>query len=180
MNELKIEIKEKGSEAFYTEAVNVASQYRRILKNHSCKIKDYFKQFTVLAVIAAIFLVVLVAMMIAWGVQALDIAGVVLLAFALAMCIVYLNSLNKFRRGMLTDQRTSLLTLDENGLELRKDDSQVVRIGWKNIAVVRILAQSMNFVSADQTGIVISVDKRYEGQVGEWLRANQADLEIVE
>ena len=42
---MKIEIKEKGSEAFYKEIVNISGQYRYLIKNHNYKLKDYFKQF---------------------------------------------------------------------------------------------------------------------------------------
>ena len=38
---MRIEITEKGSDAFYREVVNITAQYRSILKNHRHKLKDY-------------------------------------------------------------------------------------------------------------------------------------------
>ena len=37
---MRLEIKEKGNEAFYREAINVATQYRRLLQNPERKLID--------------------------------------------------------------------------------------------------------------------------------------------
>lgn len=96
---MKIEISEKGSEAFYREVVNISAQYRYILKNHHHKLKDYF--------------------------------------------------------------------------------TQIVKLGWDNIAVVRADRESLTFVSGDRTGIVISVAKQYAGEIPAWLHENQPKMEVV-
>jgi hypothetical protein len=96
---MKIEISEKGSEAFYSEVVNISAQYRYILKNHHHKLKDYF--------------------------------------------------------------------------------TQIVKLGWDNIAVVRADRESLTFVSGDRTGIVISVAKQYAGEIPAWLHENQPKVEVV-
>ena len=96
---MKIEISEKGSEAFYREVVNISAQYRYILKNHHHKLKDYF--------------------------------------------------------------------------------TQIVKLGWNNIAVVRADRESLTFVSGDRTGIVISVAKQYAGEIPAWLHENQPKVEVV-
>ena len=96
---MKIEISEKGSEAFYREVVNISAQYRYILKNHHHKLKDYF--------------------------------------------------------------------------------TQIVKLGWDNIAVVRADRESLTFVSGDRTGIVISVAKQYAREIPAWLHENQPKMEVV-
>ena len=96
---MKIEISDKGSEAFYREVVNISAQYRYILKNHHHKLKDYF--------------------------------------------------------------------------------TQIVKLGWDNIAVVRADRESLTFVSGDRTGIVISVAKQYAGEIPAWLHENQPKVEVV-
>ena|GEM_PF-2768519 len=96
---MKIEISEKGSEAFYREVVNISAQYRYILKNHHHKLKDYF--------------------------------------------------------------------------------TQIVKLGWDNIAAVRADRESLTFVSGDRTGIVISVAKQYAGEIPAWLHENQPKVEVV-
>ena len=96
---MKIEISDKGSEAFYREVVNISAQYRYILKNHHHKLKDYF--------------------------------------------------------------------------------TQIVKLGWNNIAVVRADRESLTFVSGDRTGIVISVAKQYAREIPAWLHENQPKMEVV-
>ena len=96
---MKIEISEKGSEAFYREVVNISAQYRYILKNHHHKLKDYF--------------------------------------------------------------------------------TQIVKLGWDNIAVVRADRECLTFVSGDRTGIVISVAKQYAREIPAWLHENQPKMEVV-
>ena len=59
---LKIEIREKGSEAFYREVVNFQAQYRFTLRKLERKLKDYFKQFRTLLILGSVFLAALIFM----------------------------------------------------------------------------------------------------------------------
>ena len=175
---MTIEITEKGSGAFYKEIVNVLAQYRLILKNHNHKLKDYFKQLKVLIAAGTIMLVLLGAMMIFWGAKSLDIVAEICLAIAVIMSAAYLMNLNKVLKSLLDDVRTSVLTIDEDGVELRKEDSQTVKLAWNNIAVVKKYKESLNFVSANQSGFIISVDKRYSGDIENWIRENRPETEV--
>ena len=177
---MKIEISEKGSEAFYREVVNITAQYRSILKNHHHKLKDYFRQFKILLILGAAALVILILMAVFWGVDPFDYAIITALGITVAMCVGYLFVLNKMLKAMLADSRTSVLSLDETGAELNKGGSQIVKLGWDTIAVVRVYRESLTFVSSDRTGIVISAAKQYADEILAWLRANQPSVEIVE
>ena len=177
---MKIQISEKGSEAFYREVVNITTQYRFILKNHHHKLKDYFKQFRILLILGAAALVILILMAVFWGVDPLDYAIMAALGIEVVLCVGYLYVLNKMLKSMLTDSRTSLLSLDDTGVELNKGGSQIVKLGWDNIAVVRVYRESLTFVSGDRTGIVISVAKQYAGGILAWLRENQPSVEVAE
>ena len=171
-------IDEKGSDAFYKEVVNVASQSRFIIKKHDYKIKDYFRQFRNLLIICCVFIVLLAAMVIAWGIKPLDISALLLLAVAAVFCAVYLYNLNKLWRGLSEEQGTTVITLDESAVEYNRDDSQVIRMTWEKIAVVKICSESVCFVPSDRSGILIFVDKKYADSVTEWLRQNRPDVEI--
>ena len=177
---MKIEISETGSKAFYREVVNVSAQYRYILKNHHRKLGDYFKQFTVLLILGTAAFVTLLLMAVLWGVDPLDYAILAVLGAAAAMCVAYLCVLNKMLKSMLADPRTSVLSLDDTGVELNKGDSQIVKLGWDNIAVVCVYKESLTFVSGDHTGILISVAKQYAEEIRSWLLANQPSVEVVE
>lgn len=177
---MKIEISEKGSKAFYREVVNISAQYRYILKNHHRKLRDYFKQFSILLILGTAALVSLLLMAVFWGVDPFDYAIIAALGIAVAMCAVYLCVLNKMLRSMLADPRTSVLTIDGTGVELNKGGSQIVKLGWDNIAVVCVYKESLTFVSGDHTGIVISVAKQYADEMLSWLLAKEPSLEVVQ
>ena len=177
---MRIEISEKGSEAFYREVVNIMAQYRSILKNHRRRLRDYFKQFRILLILSAAFLVILILMAVFWGVGPFDYAVIAALGITAVMCVGYLYALNKMFKAMLADTRTSVLSLDDTGVELNKGGSQLVKLGWDNIAVVRVFQESLTFISGDRTGIVISVAKQYAGEILSWLRENQPSVEVIE
>ena len=177
---MRIEIIEKGSDAFYREVVNTTAQYRSILKNHNHKLKDYFRQFRLLLVLGAAVLVILILMAVFWGVDPFDYAIIAALSIEVIMCAGYLYALNKMLKAMLADSRSSVLSLDETGVELNKGGSQIVKLGWDNIAVVRADKESLTFVSGDRTGIVISAAKKYADEILVWLRENLPSVEVVE
>ena len=177
---MRIEITEKGSDAFYREVVNITAQYRSILKNHRHKLKDYFRQFRLLLVLGAAVLVILILMAVFWGVDPFDYAIIAALSIEVVMCAGYLDALNNMLKAMLADSRTSVLSLDETGVELNKGGSQIVKLGWDNIAVVRVDKESLTFVSGDRTGIVISAAKKYADEILVWLRENLPSMEVVE
>ena len=177
---MTIEISEKGSEAFYREVVNICAQYRYILKNHHHRLKNYFKQFKVLLVLGAVFFVLLLLIAVFWGVSPWGYAILAALGISTVMSAAYLHLLNKLFKSMLADSRASVVSFDDSGVELNKGGSQIVKLGWENVAVVCSYRESLSFLSADHTGIVISVTKRYAAEILEWLRANQPAVEVVE
>ena len=176
---LKIEIKEKGSESFYREVVNFQAQYRFILRNPARKLKDYFKQFRTLLILGSVFLVALIFMSIFWGASTLDYAIMAALAIAMAMCLAYLHMLGKALKTLMNDSRSSVLILDDSGVELNKEDSQIVKLAWSNISFIRLYANSLTFVSADQTGLIISIAKNYAGDIVSWMKDNQPNVSIT-
>ena len=177
---MRIEITEKGSEAFYREVVNITAQYRGILKNHNRKLNDYFRQFRILLILGAAALVILILMAVFWGADPFDYAIIAALFIEVVMCAGYLYVLNKMLKAMLADSRSSVLSLDETGVELNKGRSQIVKLGWDSIAVVRVDKESLTFVSGDRTGIVISIAKQYADEILAWLREKLPSAEIAE
>ena len=176
---MKIEIKEKGSASFYREVISVMASYRTILKNHQHKVKNYFRQYKILMILEAVMFLALLLMQIFWGGGTFEIIVMVALAVTLVLCGAQLMAMNRLLKSFLADERTSVLTLDDNGVELRKETSQVVRIGWENLAVIKVLQESLNFVSADQTGIVIGVDARYKDEILTWMKEKKPEVEVA-
>ena len=186
---MKIEITEKGSEAFYREVVNITAQYRGILKNHHYRLKDYFKQFRLLLILGAAILVILILMAISWGAKPFQYAVIGALGIEVVMCavylyalnkMVYLYALNKMLKTLMADSGTTVITLDDTGVEFNKVGAQIIKLAWDNIAVVRVFQESLTFVSADRKGFVIAIAKQYAGGIPTWLREHQPSVEVIE
>ena len=175
---MTIEINEQGSEAFYRETVNAAAQYRYLLKNRDYKLKDYFKQFRTLIIVSLAVLAVNVVLMILWGAEAYQIAVAAVLLFAALMCVVYLASLNKALKNMMAGSHASVLTLDDDGVEVKVRDTQTVRIAKNNLAGIRTFTESLCFIPAAGAGMIISVEKKYADEILAWVRENWKGIGI--
>ena len=101
------------------------------------------------------------------------------LVIAVAMCLAYLHMLGKALKTLMNDSRSSVLILDDSGVELNKEDSQIVKLAWSNISFIRLYANSLTFVSADQTGLIISIAKNYAGDIVSWMKDNQPNVRII-
>ncbi len=117
--------------------------------------------------------------MIFWGVDRFDYAVLAALIVTLLMSVVYLTSLNRAKKGLMESGGNSVLTLDENGIELNKSDAQIVRLAWSKVAVLRIFSESLCFLSSDQNGLVIAVDRKYKDQILDWLKENPTGIQII-
>ena len=76
---------------------------------------------------------------------------------------------------MMTNPRNSnksVLTLDDDGVELKNESTQTVRIARGNIAVIRTFKESLCFIPAAGAGVIISVNKKYADEILDWVREN--------
>lgn len=84
-----------------------------------------------------------------------------------------------YNSGTNEDERTSIITLDDNGVEINKGNSQVIRIAWENVAFVRSFKESISFFAKDASGIVISVTNKYKDQIMEFLNTNDTGVQVI-
>ena len=174
-----LKIDHKGSEAFYTEAVNIVAQYRGLLKKPERKVENLFKTYTLLAIACAVMFFLLGGMAVFWGADSMTNVLMILMAVLFVMLMVFLSTLKKLRKSMMGDNRTSVVTIDETGVELNKEDSQVVKLAWDNVAFVRVFDESIGFVSKDVSGLVISIEKEWKDEVIPYIRKIAPDVKIV-
>ena len=154
---MTIEIKEKGTREFYKEVVNVLTQYRQLLYKPEDKLKDSFKRNLFLAIAMALLFLMNLYGGIKGGFNAMKIIVLVLSAVAAVATLVVLSRMNKMVDGYVADDRPTLVTIDDNGIELEKIGSQAVRLAWDNVAFVRPFVESTCFFSKDLSGIVLAV-----------------------
>lgn len=177
---MTIEIKEKGSDRFYKEVINVIAQYRYLLRKPHRKVKNYFKEYIILLTICALILLLDVVSICLFGAGTGEKIALVIMIFLIVLLGAYVFRLNKLKKALLEDSRTSTLTLDEYGVTLNKENTQELRVSWDGIRFVRVLREGVYFVTAEQTGVAISVIRKYENEILSWLREHRPGLEIIE
>ena len=175
-----IKIDHKGSEAFYQEVVNILAQYRGLLKKPERKVDNLFRTYMLLAIACAVMLAVQIILAVMWGAGTSTKMLMIVMTMLFAVLLIYLFSLNKLKKAMMKDARSSLVTIDETGVELNKEDSQVVKLAWSNVAFVRVFPESVCFFSKDASGILIAMERAWEGEVVPYLRTIVPDLKIIQ
>lgn len=176
---MQIEIREPGSEAFYRETTNVLCQYRALRAKPDGKLHDKFRELRNMLIAFAVALLALVALVVSSGWTTWRVVAAVLLAVDALFFAFYLRGLYKTLNALKDDRRTSVLTLDDAGVELNKENAQVVRASWENIAFARVFQESVCFFLKDGTGFVLSVSRKYEGELLPYLRGRD-DLALLE
>ena len=176
---MTIEVKEKGTRQFYKEVVNILTQYRQLLYRPEDKLKDSFTRYIFLTVA-----MVLICLMSLYGginesFTVTRILTAVCAGAATAATAVILFRMKKMVEAYLADDRPSVVTLDENGVEIEKTGSQAVRLAWDNVAFVRSFAESTSFFSKDLSGIVLSVTNDYRKEIMEYIKNNNIDVKVV-
>ncbi|MBP5225733.1 MAG: hypothetical protein J6Z38_09190 [Lachnospiraceae bacterium] len=174
-----IEIREKGSEAFYTETMNATYQYRDLLKDPERKLRNIYKQLLIYLILCTVFAVLLIVFGILWGFDALMIVAASMMVILLIFCIRYYYAMIVLKNRMRDDRRTSIVTLDESGVELNKEDQQVVRIGWENVAFVRAFDEAVCFFAKDVAGFVIAVTKEHRDKIFGYIRESQPEVRLI-
>ena len=176
---MTIEIKEKGSRQFYKEFVNILTQYRQLLYRPEDKLKDNFTRYIFLTI--AMVLICLMSLYggITGSFTVTKILTAVFAGVAAAATAVNIFRMKKMVDGYLADDRPSIVTLDENGVEIEKTGSQAVRLAWDNVAFVRSFVESTSFFSKDLSGIVLSVTNDYRKEIMEYIKSNNIDVKVV-
>ena len=147
---MRIEVNEKVREKFAEEVVSISVQFRYLLKNHCRRLGNILKEYKIL-------LIVLAAMLVFYGVSLLtwmtpdgySWALALVLTVLLVIYITFYLTLRKTYRGILAQKGGSVITLDENGAELNRQNSQVIRLSWDNVAFVRVFRESLCIFSKD-------------------------------
>ena len=176
---MTIEVKEKGSRQFYKVVVNILTQYRQLLYRPEDKLKDNFTRYIFLTI--AMVLICLMSLYggITGSFTVTKILTAVFAGVAAAATAVNIFRMKKMVDGYLADDRPSIVTLDENGVEIEKTGSQAVRLAWDNVAFVRSFVESTSFFSKDLSGIVLSVTNDYRKEIMEYIKSNNIDVKVV-
>ena len=113
------------------------------------------------------------------GFSPVTVCGMTASAMGVFVIAVSYYAMKRRVNMFLEDDRTSTVTLDEKGVEINKEDAQIIRISWDNVAFVRSFKESTSFFAKDASGIVISVTNKYKDQIMEYLNNNDVEVQII-
>lgn len=175
---MTIEIKENGTRKFYKEVVNVVTQYRQLLYRPTDKLKDNFIRYILLSAAMAFICGTFLIGSIKGSFSTMNTLAMVFAGLAAVTTLIYLSRMNKMVNAYLADDRPSVVTLDENGVEIAKTGAQAVRLDWDNVAFVRSFTESTCFFSKDLSGIVLSVTNEYRNQIRDYIKSNNIEVKV--
>ena len=176
---MTIEVKEKGTKEFYEEVVNVISQYGRLLRYPDMRLKNNFKSLrNVILLMVGLFVVNLACGLIA-EFDPINIVAMVMVAVAGVIAFVYRNNMRKMVDRYLADDRQSVVTLDEKGVEIKKEGAEVVRLAWEGVAFARKFSESVCFLSKDVSGLVIAVNNAHQAEILKYLDEHEIPVKVV-
>ena len=90
--------------------------------------------------------------------------------FFFALMTFHLNRSLKNFMEQCQRNTPSVLTLDDDGVELRTEGVRTVRMAWSHIAFMRVFERAMCFLSSDANGFIISVDRVHEDEILSYLQ----------
>ena len=177
---MTIEIKEKGTKQFYKEVVNVITQYEQLLYAPGEKLKDNFMRSTLLAAAMLVIFVLSILGGINGAFDTMKVLAAVFAALASVATIMVLLKMKKSLDSYIADDRPSVVTLDENGVEIEKTGAQAIRLAWENVEFVRSFEESTCFFSKIDSRIVLSVTNAHKKEIMDYIKDNNIDVKVIQ
>ncbi len=199
---MRIEATQRGSRKYYEEVVCATVQYSKLIKNPGSKLGDVFKRNKVYLVLCAIFLAVIVAMAIAWGIDALTVLAIVVMLACIVLAAIMLHRMNGMVESLMADSALPVFIFDKEGIEFKKEGSQptgnlqstgdvqqsgsqpsngsaLIRVPWDGVAFVRIFDESICFFAQGARGLVLALNRSYSQQILDYLRENAISVNVI-
>ena len=176
---MTIEIKKRASKEFAEDTVNAAGQYKQFMKKPERRLQDNFKQWKAILIASIVWIVLILAIMVMWGSDAIKEICFVILVVNIVVSAAMLFSMTKYRNAIIDEQRISILTIDESGVEITKEGVQTVKVTWENVAFIRLFRSALCFFPKNLTSFVISVDMDYSEQIIHEIKEIGVDVKII-
>ena len=177
---MRLEINDAVREKFAEEVVNISIQFRSLLKKHDKKLRNMMKEYKILLTVLSVMLILYIVSMLTWMTpDGFGWALIVILSFGIIMYVIVIRNLNKTYWGIMDQKGGSVITLDENGAELNRQNAQILRMSWDNIAFVRVFSECLCFFSKQTNGMLILVDIKYADEITAWIRENHPETELI-
>ena len=177
---MRIDISERITDEYARETINVSVQYRNLVNKPDGKLKDHFRQFTILLIVSAVMLLVLIGECLIWDFDAFSALLIGVLTIEMVICTAFRYNLTRAFESMKSKDGNRTLFLDESGVEISRDSDKSVRLEWENISSVRKFTETICFISNDFSGFVIAVPSRYSDQILDYIRDSGINVRIIQ
>lgn len=177
---MELELRSAGgrTKALCTEMVNILSQMRRLMKKPAGRLSNTFRIYGILTAASAVLLVLsAVLLVLDWSDRATILCAVFML-FLTVFCAFTRYRLGKLRSAFLADQQGSVLRLDADGMEVRRDDGRVTRAAWSSLTALRIFKESACFLPKSETQAAFLISKEFLPQVLDYVKAQHPEIAV--
>ena len=179
-----IECNEKGTREFYTEFLDTTFMYNSIKKKHDTKLKNQKKRYTLYAIILPIctlaFAYFAAREQELIYVKVMYIVAAAMLAVSFLLSLLVLVTYSKMLKNLMAADKSSRVTVDEDGITLESDGDESVSMHWDDIMVVRDGKHSVIALPENQKDPVIAIPEKYRAEFLEGVRTGSCGkMEII-
>ena len=177
---LKIDFDVSNNKPFTEEMISVLLQYRKLQKDPTAKVPNYFKLQLITLGITLVLVIILVVLGIIWEFTVLDIIAISINGLCVLLSSLLILNYKSRVKKVLSQEIKGVLTLDEDGIETEMRGIQTVRIKWEAVDFVKKLNQSICFFpKLDSTQIAIFVSNDDKDKVLEYMKENNISVRII-
>ncbi|MBR4727564.1 MAG: hypothetical protein IK080_06705 [Clostridia bacterium] len=177
---IHISAQEPRLDAYYREYVNLVAQRRKVMQHPTTWwLRNWFLNEWIFCVIAVFWLAIAGWILFT---ELTFVPAIVLACFSAVLLLISAARLIRMYRmcSLLKRNRKSLdLTLDADGVEVRDESGQTIRIKWEGIAFFRVFKESACFFPYEMTGALIAVSPNHVPEILQYLRENKPDVRII-
>ena len=176
-----IESKRKMSKEEAKELTCVLMDASRLLANPGKKLANVFGFF----IKASIFIVVAILFfgyfLISGDRDVINLTGACITGISVIFLVVFAAKVNQVYKSLLKeDERHTIITLDENGIDYEEVGNRKIQTTWKNVSCVRVFEKTVCILPKDITGFIFSMEKKHLDEVKVFLNEMQINVEVIE
>ena len=176
---MTIQMTQPGTPAYYAETVVLSANYRRLVKDPACKIKNVMRSYTAICIFCAVWLVLMIAIGIFTGFSTTSVTCAVFMACLLAIALTFRITFARAQKRMMREFRPSTFTMDENGIVWSKEGASTLQTQWAGIVCVRETREGICFVAKEPMGYVLHIKKEYRDDILAYLRENRPNVLLI-
>ena len=178
---LTIETKLQGSRSQVEEITNIFVQYRSLLRNPECKLRNFFR-FCPIAMALSLVIAAVLSVLMATGLTTnlvLDGITIFIMVLFFFFCFVMFRTIRKFRDDLMKHEGTVTIVIDEEGIDYDDHAGKKLKVGWNTIAFLREFNECICFLPKEATGNGIFLDRCEFNKVIQYMDEVGVDLPVI-